>query len=63
MPSPAHRPSKGWPAACASSIALSWSIWALYSLNMASFGSSLILGLFLMFFALFAYLKVDNVSS
>ena len=43
---------------CPSSIIFSLSISCLYSRSKASFGSSLMRGLFLMFFALFAYLSV-----
>mmetsp|Transcript_25765 Transcript_25765/g.48490 ORF Transcript_25765/g.48490 Transcript_25765/m.48490 type:complete len:298 (+) Transcript_25765:630-1523(+) len=49
------------------SMPMSWAfnleISSWYSLSIASFGSSLILGLFLMFLALLAYLKVLIVSS
>ena len=50
-------------AAASASISFSLEISSLYSRSMASFGSSLIFGLFLMFFALLAYLSVDMVSS
>mmetsp|Transcript_1366 Transcript_1366/g.3161 ORF Transcript_1366/g.3161 Transcript_1366/m.3161 type:complete len:325 (-) Transcript_1366:354-1328(-) len=51
------------PLCVDSSWSLSALIWSWYSLNMASLGSSLILGLFLIFLARFAYLRVEIVSS
>lgn len=46
-----------------SSIIFNFLIYYMYSLSSASFGSSLILGLFWMNFALLAYLSVLKVSS
>ena len=46
-----------------SSIIFSFLISSMYYRNKASFGSSFILGLFWIFLALFAYLRVLNVSS